>query len=743
MNAYMRRTQLRGWRRLLAACFMLSLLTPLMALSGEPASAVGINVYYDDTINTAVDPCTLEDTSACPDGEALNDELELMAQIAAAYWSVIFHDMHNMEIRVAWVSGEAPFARVVQTDGQGRPLVADVLITAETDWFWDPTPFEDEEFDMTPKLFRDTHPAEQNEAFNGNVPEIFEVGFNGEEDDGQGADLLTVLLHEIGHTIGLHDNIIENRPVVPCTEDIPGADPYFHVDPDLVGGANMSIKAFEQTEDLPITLGSHQHEDEDAGGERELAGLDDITVFYDCAHLAIGGIQECEGDADCEAHQGLMWIGPIPNARSRPAVVDILAIAEAAGWQEIHLPRKYSLGSGSWSDGDTWLGDRVPNAGNNVYIINQQDQATVNLYDEGEAREVLITDGNTLNVTFGTLDAHSVEAFGQDTDVNVDSGALLDSVYVNLYGQSTLHMADAVADIFWTLYSNGLIRGGNSVIELNTLINDGSIRSNGGPLTIVSTSDEPTLDLDGTQEWIHTRELRATTGDLTFDGQIHDAVSIPVIVGNGYTMTFTEGWELAFTGDPAVALEMHGTLAEATISGETTLWGPVDPIGVGRFTDDVTFVGPDFSHLRVALGGLTPGAGHDQVIFDQQVSFGGILDLSLQGGFMPAPNDEFVIAEYASHNGEFNSVTGWDLGNFLRLELEYDTNELRVVARLAGDMNGDGQWTNQDKPLLAQSFGPCAADPIPCRGDMDQDGDIDKDDLQMLIRLLNANNGRR
>ena len=61
---------------------------------------------------------------------------------------------------------------------------------------------------------------------------------------------------------------------------------------------------------------------------------------------------------------------------------------------------------------------------------------------------------------------------------------------------------------------------------------------------------------------------------------------------------------------------------------------------------------------------------------------------------------------------------------------------MRVVARLAGDMNGDGQWTNQDKPLLAQSFGPCPADPIPCTGDMDQDGDIDHHDLKILNDLV-------
>ncbi len=729
LTDYQHHPALPGWRRALLACFATMLVVPFLASTPQRAGAVGIYVYYDDTIASAVDPCSLEDLSACPEGEPMNDELELMAQIAAAYYSVIFHDMHNMDIRVAWVSGEAPFARIIETDDQGRPLVADVLITAETNWFWDPTPFEDEEFSMSPKLFRDAHPAEQAEAFDGDVPEILEVGFNG---PGPGADVLTVLLHEIGHAIGLADDIIDNRPVPPCTEDIPGGDPYFHIDPDLAGGHDMAIKAFEQTEPFPIGFGL-------AGEDRQLAGgPDEQTIFYDCAHLAIGGIQECDDDPACEAYQGLMWTGPLPNTRSRPGITDLLAIAEAAGWQEIHLPRKYSLGDGIWSEGDTWLGERVPNAGNNVYIVNRETEATVNLYDEGNAREVYISDGNTLNVTFGTLDAYSVDARDEDTQLNVDSGALLDAVYVNLYGGTTLHLADATADIFWTLYNDGLIRGGNSEIDLHTLINDGGIRSNGGPLTIVSTSNDATLDLDGTMEWITDREIRATTGDLTFDGQIHDAISIRIVVGDGYTMTFTEGWEQGFTANPDTSLQMIGTVGEATIVGETTLYGFVDPIGAGRFTDDVTFMGPITSHLQIALGGLTPGVEHDQLRFDQQVNFGGILDLTLQGGLMPEPNDEFVIAEYAGHSGAFDSVTGWDLGNFLWLELEYDLTELRAVARLAGDMNGDGEWTNKDKPLLAQSFGPCPADPLPCTGDMDQDGDIDHHDLQMLIGLINA-----
>ena len=110
-------------------------------------------------------------------------------------------------------------------------------------------------------------------------------------------------------------------------------------------------------------------------------------------------------------------------------------------------------------------------------------------------------------------------------------------------------------------------------------------------------------------EWITTRELRATTGDLAFDGQITDAVGIRVVVGGGYTMTFAEGWQQSYTNNPETPLLMLGTLAEATISGETTLMGTVNPTGIGRFTDDVTFIGPAWAHLEIGLGGLTPGRG--------------------------------------------------------------------------------------------------------------------------------------
>jgi hypothetical protein len=90
---------------------------------------------------------------------------------------------------------------------------------------------------------------------------------------------------------------------------------------------------------------------------------------------------------------------------------------------------------------------------------------------------------------------------------------------------------------------------------------------------------------------------------------------------------------------------------------------------------------------------------------------------------------------YASHIGEFAALTGWDLGA-MRLYPEYNATDLRIVARLVGDANGDGQLTKQDKNALKDAYGVCSPVPVPCVDDIDADGDIDKDDLKLLKDML-------
>lgn len=745
-----------------AALLLVALLVvSMLPVASRQAEAINIVALYDESVPGAVKPCSDPAYHSCPDGVDRTDEMVLLVQIAAAYWASIFHDSHLYDIKVAWKVGGLPSAQITNIDANGRPTAAIVRVPADMAFWYDPTPFDDEEFEMEPRLYRDTHPAEQVEAFKGSPPEIFEVGYNGK---GKGGDLLTILLHELGHAVGMEVNVAMAGRNPACD---PRSYPYYDIDPALVGGAVMSLKAYEMFGEFGFTdkghADDHEHEhDRDSGGPGDIVSdpnrdtraashLDQPSLGFDCSHLALGGIKACDDDDLCKAHQSLLWPGMLPNARSRPSIADILAIATAAGWQEVHLPRKYSLASGSWANGDTWLGARVPNAGNNAYIVNREDQVAISLYELGQARDVLISDGNELNVIFGTLKAYKVTMRDPGTTLLADSGALVDVVYLSAGPGSVIDMTnDATMRAFWSVRSDGLLRGGfGSVLEMRDFENRGTIRVNGGVFTIRSLKDGPALDLDGKAEWPYTKVIEAMTGHLVFDGVLTDPVNAAVKVGGGSSVTFTQGWQQGYTGMPETALQLLGTLADATVHGHSTLGGDVIVDGRGRFTAPVAF--QSFSRLLIDIDGLEPVAEHDQIVAEQAVTLSGTLKLLVgnqgsggqfeefglvQPGFVPSPNDAWVVMTYGSRVGEFLWIEGWDQGS-LRLYPEYGPNQLAIVARLIGDANGDGVLSNADKAALAQSFGPCEPNPVPCVGDINADGAIDQADMHLLQDMLN------
>lgn len=712
-------------RRAPSLAILFVLMVTMVSGLASPAQAVGITIIYDDTIAGAIDPCDYEEElPACADEVDRTDEMILLAQVAAAYWSTIYHDAHSIEIHAAWVVDQAPSAGIVSADANGRALEARLRVPADTSWYYDPTPFDDDEFNMVPRLFRDTHPHEQGEAFSGDPPEIFEVSYVG---FGPDPDLLSVLLHEIGHILGLNGDTFSAVPT--CDEE---NDPYYHLDPVLVGGATMALRAFTAYGEFPIESLATEAVD---GAVGPLGHVDQPIEAIDCAHLALGGIQECDDDPVCESHQALMWTGRFPNARMRPGVADILAIATAAGWEDVHLPRKFSVTSGLWQEGSTWIGNVPPQDGNDVYILNQEEDVLVTLHEDGAADDITITDGNELRVLFGDLDARRISASLQDTTISADSGATIDAVYIDIGSGSMLDVSiGSTVDVFWDLTNNpnGIIRGGGeSVIEVHRLLNRGIIRANGESLTIRASQDGPALDLNGPS--FPYAYVEATAGDLVFDGQLTDPVGAAVTIGSGHSITFTEGWATQQTNDPVTALRLLGTNAPATIHGQSQLAGETIVDGVGRVTSGVTF-GPS-SVLRLTLGAMHATSDHDRLEVSNAVQFAGTLDLDLAPGFAPVANATYTLVTYGSHAGEFTAIDGWDLGD-LRLYPEYTADELRVVARHLGDVNADGALDNKDKSALAKSFGACAPDPVPCAGDIDADGDIDTDDLHLLKDII-------
>jgi hypothetical protein len=672
--------------RLAGLCLAILLFVALQNLTITPAGGVSsfnITLEFDQT-GDAVDPCAGMFPTCGHD-----DDLAAAMLAAAQHWKDIIEDDHTIHIRFRWVDESLPSADVTETDANGRPTEALIRIPAGRSYFYDPTPGVDEEFDMRVRLFRTTHPQEKTEAFQGMPLEIFEAGYNGLQIQNVGADLFTHILHEIGHSLGLSPDILEERPVPACTD----ADPYYALDPDLTGGADFSLKAFEG------------------------------SMGFDCAHLALGGITACKpppGDqdttssepstfppltiAECTAHQALMWASEYPSSRARPSIADILAVSTASGWEQINLPRKYSLAPGPrlWADGDTWLGGRVPDGGDDVYIVNQQQDVTVDSFEaNGVARNLTITDGNVLNVFFHEFEVdEDIVLEGQGTRLSADTSAVVHA-FRTLVGEGSILDVpfNGMFDSFY-ITSDGEIRGGGSSIDVVVLHNEGLIRGNGGLLTFTSTNFDEPFDLDG--DGLDSR-LQALVGDLAFQDRITDPVLANIQVGAGRFITFADGWEQQASFAAQHLLTLTGGNLEARINGFSRLGGLVVVNQIGRFTDEVDF-GP-LARLDLSVGGLVPGSGHDQLRIDDEVDFEGQIIVNLLPSFDQNANDRYTLVTYDAHTGEFDTATLPALAGGLVFLLDYGPTALDLVVGFAGGTPGTPQCKGQVTSQQAQEHG--------------------------------------
>jgi len=631
-------------------------------LIAAPAHAIQIQVQYDQSDPTAIDPCTLVlqgdefvNYAACAGGVDRTPDLALIVQHAADHWSDIYDDPNVVvTIRYFWHTSAAPDANMEDLDVQGRPILGRIRIPVDRTWYYDPDPATDDGYAMDPKLYRTTHPNEQASAFTGVPPEVFEVAYNGPETGARSPDLLTTVMHEMAHVLGLDpDTTAANNA---CEFPLDGV---FNLDPAWVDGADVGLRAFSS------------------------------TTNDDCAHLALGGITACNGLPDevlCKSHQALMWTGEFPDHRGRPGTADILAVAVGGNWQQVDLPRKFSLASGLWSDPSTWLGDRVPDAQDDVYIVNQQAPATVSVFGVSSVRNVVVRDGNSLTA-FASIDVNDTIALeGAGTDLTADVGSNVQATDLDIGADALLDVPFGGSVDAFRIGNLGEIRGAGT-IDVVTLTNvGGTIRSNGGSLTFTSSNFDPPFDLDGAGAGsVNGAVIEALTGDLTFDGPLVDPLKADVRVGAGRTLTFAQGWSHEVAGSAELRLE--GSTIEAVIAGDSTLARPIEALGLSRFTDDVTLTGT--AKLRVTLGGTTPGSGHTQVNIDGNANLAGTLNIQLEPGYLPSGGSEFVILTSPNVSGQFDTILGQDTG-VGEFDVLVGPTEVRLAFRAAVGAVPDG-----------------------------------------------------
>lgn len=112
-------------------------------------------------------------------------------EAAADYWELAILDDVTVTIDYGWADGPGPLAFSFGDSRTGTIIVPNVH-----DWFVDATPFANEEY-TTPEL------ATTNI---GGVPLNYALGFTGGVGAAAGFDLLTVLIHEIGHVLASGPN---------------------------------------------------------------------------------------------------------------------------------------------------------------------------------------------------------------------------------------------------------------------------------------------------------------------------------------------------------------------------------------------------------------------------------------------------------------------------------------------------------------------------------------------------------
>jgi hypothetical protein len=679
-----RRTMENAATRFLSrtALIVFGLILAVTLQGGTPASrgahGLTINLVFESGVGDSVDPCALG-LPGCGHDADLTAHMEAAANI----WSRIFRDHHTVTIRYRWVESNFPTAEIISFNAQGKPTDTRLRIPANFNWFYDPTPELDEEFDMRVRLFRTTHPAEKAEAFLGTAPEVFEVGFNGRELSSLNVDLLTTILHEMGHALGLASTISEDGPNPSCSQ----ASPYFFIDSTLVGGFILFLKAYEDT-----------------GGS------------FDCGHLALGGITACKTDpeqsplsnepstfppltvAECTAHQALLWTSSYPNSRAKPSIADIVAVAKAAGWQDINFPRKYALQSNLWHTPSTWLGNKIPEALDDVYVVNEASTVTVTSNEAAALANLFVTSGNTVEAFFDEfIVSGRISLVGEGTTFAADISSDVQANQIDIGPDSMFHLWIDAFVIAETINNSGVIRGNDSVIRVNTFVNDGVIRANGGELMFVPGLS-PSWDLDGT---VPVTYIEALTGDLSFHWTFTDSIRSDIRVGAGRTLTFALGWEQEPSFNPIHRLVFEGVGAEARINGTTSLAALVIVNGIGRI-NGITTLQPSV-RLELDVGGPVAGQDHDQLIINGTIHFGGTLDVSLDEGFTPAANDRFPLVLYGARTGEFATANLPALGGGLVFFLDYGASQLDLVVGFdgatPGDPNCEGQATSTQAAL--------------------------------------------
>ena len=473
----------------------------------EPLSATTHPKILDGTFSFNAEPPAFDPTSA--------GLLSILNSIAADYEDV-FEDAATIRITYWW-DADMTFCcgqsipALMREDGAGNLTHSIVRINPTVAYYIDPTPTIDTEYTMAQRLYsfgpNAITPAQQAARFTGNVPAVFEAGYNGPvvpngPADGGLRDLLTLAYQEMGHSIGMNAGFtgVTNGS---NTGEVDDGD--YDVNPAFVNGNIMAM--------LPRGV-SPDPLDHLVGSDAVMANLN------------------------------------TSSERTRPSTADYLAIAASQGWTQIDLPRKDFLGGTDWHTGGNWLGGRQPSTPDDVYV---RHGGAVTLSGLGSAGTLTIDNSSSVQTAGETLIVKTINiqstVGGGTPRLLVGLSGHLTSEIVNVASSTRLDIFGGSAAIErLNIAAGGELRG-NGTVDINDVIglltNDGIIRASGTGTLLITSDSNLGIDLDGASE---DGEVFATAADLNLQTGLTDPFNDEMTIGAGRQVTFGSGGSIGQGG---------------------------------------------------------------------------------------------------------------------------------------------------------------------------------------------------